>query len=113
MNHEQELNQVMDWMNMRIQLYRDFLFTGTRKYQLPTFEEYKKHNLGNPQFVDHREVNANDVVIRYEAGIGSHINSGMYRFWNSFQNTKYYTGGNIEGKWTINSDNIIRSVNPT
>ena len=105
-----ELDQVSAWMDIRIQLYQDFLFTGTRKYQLPTFKDYKA-GLDKPELIEVKKLVGDELMKIHLGGLCVEGYAVAYRYYNIWQGTKYFTGSNPLGKWSTNQEVFQTQIN--
>lgn len=108
-----ELDLLKEYMNIYVQLLPYCIECGgmrLHKSQRPTFEEYKKYrdSFVIPEF--------KDEVVEYDGHTwishckGLKMQQGLqYRYYNYYMGCKYYTGDNVEGRWTI-SDKIIKHL---
>lgn len=111
MSYDKELDQVKAWMDIRIQLYEDFLFTGTRRYSLPTFADFIKCDMDKPSWMEHKYLSADSLIPDYRGGVECEAGSIAYRGLNSHCGTRYFTRSNIFGRWTVNATNFEKQIN--
>lgn len=111
-SREKEFQLLNEYMRIYIQLLpycKGFGGCRIHKPQLPTFEYFKENyaQITIPQFKESKWIYANNRVGPIHThGLGSD-NGIAYRFYNIWVGgCKYFTGGNIEGNYTIETETL-------
>lgn len=112
---DKEFDLLSEYMKMYIQILPRCVECGglrIHKPQLPTFEYCKKtynderYSLSMPGYKEAKMVYDNDKIgVVHAHGLGS-INGIGYRYYNYWMGCKFFTGGNIEGNYTIETEAV-------
>jgi hypothetical protein len=107
---DKEFDLLNEYLKIYIQLLPECVQCGgniIHKPQLPTFEYFKKtyndtsYSLVIPHYKESKAVyNQNCIGSVHTHGIGS-TNGIAYRYYNIWMGCKFFTGGNTEGDYTI------------
>ncbi len=104
--YKKEFKYLSEYMDIVIQL----IVSGVKKVDLPTFEYYckirenYKYSLHLPTMVDtiYMVDGKFELYYTHTKGLSNKPKSLFYREYNYWNGVKYYTGGNILGKYKLN-----------
>jgi len=112
---DKEFELLKEYMNIYIQILPECVSCGGKKLhkpQLPTFEYFKetyndeRYSLAIPNYKEAKTVyDKNQIGAVHTHGLGS-ISGIAYRYYNYWMGCKFFTGGNIEGNYTIETEEI-------
>lgn len=114
MNAESEFDLLKRYLDIYIQLLPySIKCKGMRLKppQMPTFEYFKStldddsYSLETPFNKEVKDICGNEIVPVHTHGIGTENGIG-YRFYNYWLGCKYFTGGNIQGDYTIETSAV-------
>lgn len=101
---DKELTDVSNYLKTWIELMSTGDFTGLRKYNLPTFNDYKIGKFGKPQYREAKRLGSDGYVSAIHThGIDGSDTIGMigYRYYGTWLGTKYFMPDNPNGDYTI------------
>jgi hypothetical protein len=108
---DQEFNLLIEYLNIYIQILPE-LGKRINKPQLPTFELFKKtynderYSLAMPHYKEAKTVyDKNQIGAVHTHGLGS-INEIAYRHYNYWMGCKFFTGNNMEGNYTVETETV-------
>ncbi len=112
-----------EYMSVYIQLLPYCIHCGGMrlyKPQLPTFEYFistysdDRYSLSMPHYKDSRRIyDGNCISKNYAQGMGAE-DGIAYRYYNYWMGCKYYTGGNVNGEFVVNTQELsdyLKSIN--
>ena len=112
---DKEFYLLKEYLDIIIQILPECKSCGGMKIhkpQLPTFEYFKeyyndkRYSLSLPNYKESKCFNKeNNIAKVHTHGLGTKDGIG-YRFYNMFMGCKFFTGGNIQGDYTINSSEV-------
>lgn len=111
---DKEFQLLIEYMNVYIQLLPYYVPCGgccIQKHYMPSFEYFKDTydsdslSMSIPHFKESKEVYGDRIGVVNSKGLGG-VNGMGYRYYNSWLGCKYFTGGNIEGNYTINESYV-------
>jgi len=110
---DKEFDLLGEYMKIYIQILPNCTSCGgttINKNQLPTFEYFKKtynderYSLAIPGYKESKTVyDKNQIGSVQTHGLGS-TNGICYRYYNYWMRCKFFTGGNMEGNYTIDPE---------
>lgn len=112
---DKEFDLLNEYMKIYIQILPECVQCGGKrihKSQLPTFEYFKetyneeRYSLAISSYKEAKTVyDKNQIGAVHTHGLGS-INGIAYRYYNSWMGCKFFTGGNMEGNYTIETKTV-------
>lgn len=112
---DKEFNLLSEYLDIYIQLLPNSIECGglrVHKNQLPTFEYFKetyndkRYSLVIPNYKESKTVyGKNKIGAVHTHGLGS-INGIGYRYYNYWMGCKFFTGNNMEGNYTIETEEV-------
>lgn len=112
MSIDREFELLKEYLDIKLQLTEYcFEFGGKRIYKsyLPTFEQFKEFYevMTKPSLQEAKSMYPNGIIgNEYCGGLYVKPNTIANRFSNSWINCKYYTDGNVAGKYTLVYPNL-------
>ncbi len=102
-------SEYMDvWIQLLVRVKTDKKYM--LKTDLPTFEKYKEvrelsaYSMTQPHYRQRKLLRGGQIVTSWNIGIKAVQNEIAHRDFNYWHGIKYFTGGNINGEWKINSE---------
>lgn len=120
MDIDKEIELAKEYMNYFIQI----LFEAPRneklkvkrpEIDLPTFEFFKetysdtRYSMSIPHYKESVNIVNSKVVKEHAHGLGSFEGIG-YRYYNFFKGSKFYTGNNLKGDFSIHQNEVNKKI---
>jgi hypothetical protein len=117
---DKEFDLFSEYLKIYIQILPECVQLGgdrIHKPQLPTFEYFKetyndkRYSLVIPNYKESKTVvRNNQIEAVHTHGLGS-TNGIAFRHYNYWMGCKFFTGGNIQGNYTIEIDELNKHLN--
>lgn len=112
---DKEFDLLSEYLEIYIQMLPKCVECGGKqiyKPQIPTFEYFKetyndeRYSLAIPNYKEAKTVyDKNQIGAVHTHGLGS-TNGTAYRYYNYWMGCKFFTGGNMEGNYTIEMETL-------
>jgi hypothetical protein len=116
---DREFTLLDEYMDMYIQILPECVSCGglkIHKPQLPTFKYFKetyndaRYSLVMPNFKESKTIyDKIKIGAVHTRGLGS-IDGIAYRYYNYWMGCKFFTGGNIQGNYTLNYEYLNKML---